>query len=194
MSSLTLLVCVFAFLAPSVAAQLSGSVGPLTSFGSKASKQTCNVLDYGAKADKSTDLGPPLLEAWDDCKSGGLVYIPPGNYAMATWVIFDGGSKSAIQLDGIIYRDSDDGGHMIIVSDSSDFKLFSGTSKGAFQGFGYKLLSQDEYGPRFLRLESVENFSLHGIAFVDPASYFIVVDECINGEMYKSVPISLRHF
>jgi rhamnogalacturonan hydrolase len=90
MSSLTLLVCVFAFLAPSVAAQLSGSVGPLTSFGSKASKQTCNVLDYGAKADKSTDLAPPLLEAWDDCKSGGLVYIPPGNYAMATWVTLMG--------------------------------------------------------------------------------------------------------
>ena len=187
MSSLPLLVCVFAFLATSVAAQLSGSVGPLTSFSSKASKQTCNVLDYGAKADKSTDLGPPLLEAWDDCKSGGLVYIPPGNYAMATWVTLSGGSKSAIQLDGIIYRNSDDGGHMIIVIDSSDFELFSGTSKGAFQGYGYKLLSQDEYGPRFLRLESVENFSLHGIAFVDPASYFIVVDECTNGEIYNLI-------
>lgn len=168
-------------------AQLSGSVGPLTSFASKASTKTCNVLDYGAKADNSTDLGPPLLDAWDDCKSGGLVYIPSGNYAMATWVTLSGGSKSAIQLDGIIYRNSNNGGHMIVISDSSDFELFSGTSKGAMQGYGYKLISQGEYGPRFLRLENVENFSLHGIAFVDPASYFIVIDDCMNGEIYNLI-------
>jgi rhamnogalacturonan hydrolase len=55
-----------------VFAQLSGSVGPTTSLSSKASKKICNVLNYGAKADQSTDLGPPLASAWNDCKNGGI--------------------------------------------------------------------------------------------------------------------------
>ena len=58
-------------------AQLSGSVGPITSTASKASKKICNVLSYGAKADKSTDIGPPLASAFAACKSGGI--------GMSTW-------------------------------------------------------------------------------------------------------------
>ena len=63
-------------------AQLSGAVGPLTSVTSKAAKKTRNVLAYGAKADKSTDLGPPLLAAFNACKTGGLVLITPGEYTL----------------------------------------------------------------------------------------------------------------
>jgi hypothetical protein len=55
-----------------VQAQLSGSVGPTTSTASKAAKKVCNVLSYGAKADKSTDLGPALYSAWNACKTGGI--------------------------------------------------------------------------------------------------------------------------
>ncbi len=55
-----------------VQAQLSGSVGPTTSTASKAAKKICNVLSYGAKADKATDLGPPLAAAFADCKTGGI--------------------------------------------------------------------------------------------------------------------------
>ena len=55
-----------------IQAQLSGSVGPTTSTASKAAKKVCNVLSYGAKADKSTDLGPALLAAWNACKTGGI--------------------------------------------------------------------------------------------------------------------------
>jgi rhamnogalacturonan hydrolase len=53
-------------------AQLSGSVGPTTTTASKAAKKICNVLNYGAKADKSTDLGPPLASAFAACKTGGI--------------------------------------------------------------------------------------------------------------------------
>lgn len=67
LSTLNLLVLVNA-----VAAQLSGSVGPTTSTASKRSKKTCSVLDYGAKADKSTDLGAALTKAWSACASGGI--------------------------------------------------------------------------------------------------------------------------
>ena len=55
-----------------VSAQLSGRVGPTTTTASKAAKKVCNVLSYGAKADKSTDLGPPLASAFAACKSGGI--------------------------------------------------------------------------------------------------------------------------
>lgn len=53
-------------------AQLSGHVGPTTSTAAKRAKKTCSVLDYGAKADKSTDLGAALTKAWAACASGGI--------------------------------------------------------------------------------------------------------------------------
>lgn len=53
-------------------AQLSGSVGPTTSTATKAAKKICNVLNYGAKSDNSTDLGPALASAFAACKSGGI--------------------------------------------------------------------------------------------------------------------------
>lgn len=55
-----------------VVGQLSGSVGPITSTASKAAKKICNILDYGAKADKATDVGPPITRAFTDCKAGGI--------------------------------------------------------------------------------------------------------------------------
>jgi rhamnogalacturonan hydrolase len=57
-----------------VDAQLAPSsyhIGPQTSRATKAATKTCNVLNYGAKADKSTDIGPPLTSAFAACKSGG---------------------------------------------------------------------------------------------------------------------------
>jgi rhamnogalacturonan hydrolase len=53
-------------------AQLSESVGPTTTTASKSSKKICNVLNYGAKADKTSDLGPPLASAFAACKTGGI--------------------------------------------------------------------------------------------------------------------------
>lgn len=60
-----------AVLLPSlVTAQLSGSVGPLTSRASKRDK-VCNVLDYGATASKTSDVGPALASAFAACATGG---------------------------------------------------------------------------------------------------------------------------
>ncbi|GME66481.1 Rhamnogalacturonase b protein [Neofusicoccum parvum] len=177
----------FFVLSSSAHAQLSGPVGPLTSYTAKANTKICDVTDYGAAADSKTDLGPPLSAAWDACKDGGLVYIPAGTYAMQTWVSLNGGNASAIQLDGTIFRDGDDGGNMISVNHCTDFELFSGNSEGALQGYGYKLLQNGKYGARFLRLTDVENFSVHGIALVDSASYYTVFDSCTNGEIYNII-------
>lgn len=62
---------VAAVLLPSlVTAQLSGSVGPLTSRSAKRGK-VCNVLNYGAVASKTSDIGPALASAFAACSTGG---------------------------------------------------------------------------------------------------------------------------
>ncbi|KAL1989080.1 hypothetical protein VTN96DRAFT_5843 [Rasamsonia emersonii] len=168
------------------AAQLSGSVGPLTSISHKKGIKTCNVLNYGAVADNSTDLGPPLTAAFTACASGGLVYIPPGNYALNTWVTLSGGTTWALQLDGVIYRTGTSGGNMIYIEHATDFELFSSTSAGAVQGSGYLYhVNGDITGPRILRLYEVSDFSVHNIALTDSPSFHFSMDTCSNGEVYN---------
>ncbi|RAL14468.1 putative extracellular rhamnogalacturonase [Aspergillus homomorphus CBS 101889] len=176
------------------AAQLSGSVGHLTSAKTKAATKTCNVLDYGAKADKSTDLGAPLASAFADCKSGGVVYVPEGDYALSTWARLSGGKSWALQIDGTIYRDSTDGGNMIYIEHSSDFELFSSNSKGAMQGLGYELHKDNKYsGPRLLRLYDVTDFSVHDFILVDSPSFHFSIDTCTNGEIYNMAIRGANH-
>ncbi|KAK0453652.1 RGase B [Armillaria borealis] len=178
----------FLFLLPALtAAQLSGSVGPLTSYSAKAAVKTCDVTDYGAVADLSTDLGTALASAFAACKSGGLVVIPEGDYAMSTWVTLNGGSAWALQLDGTIYRTGTAGGNMIFsIEHTSDFELFSSTSSGAVQGYGYKYhVNGSLSGPRILRLYDVSDFSVHDIALVDAPAFHFSLDTCSNGEVYN---------
>ncbi|KAJ5580238.1 uncharacterized protein N7459_006223 [Penicillium hispanicum] len=168
------------------AAQLSGSVGPTTTYASKASNKICSVLDYGGVADNSTDIGPAISSAWDECKDGGVVYIPSGDYALDTWVDLTGGSSCAIRIDGIIYRTGSDGGNMIYIEHTSDFELFSSTSAGAVQGFGYEFHAKGSIsGPRILRLYDVSDFSVHDLALVDSPSFHFSLDSCENGELYN---------
>ena len=148
--------------------QLSGDVGPSTSSATKKATKTCDVTDYGAVADKSTDIGTPLASAWADCKSGGLIVIPDGDYAIKNWATLTGGSAVAIQLDGVIYRTGTDGGNMIFVEHTDDFELFSSTGGGAIQGNGYETHADgDASGARILRFYEVTNFSVHDIVLVD---------------------------
>lgn len=121
-------------LLPSALAQLSGSVGPTTNTAAKRATKICDVTQYGAKADKTTDIGPPLASAWAACQSGGIVIIPKGDYAMKTWVTLKNGKGVGVQLDGIIYRTGTDGGNMIMIQDTNDFEFFSSTGTGAIQG------------------------------------------------------------
>lgn len=122
-------------LLPSAFAQLSGPVGPRTKITDRLTKRaTCDVTQYGAKADKTTDIGPPLASAWAACQSGGTVVIPKGDYAMKTWVELKNGKGVKIQLDGVIYRTGTAGGNMFMIRDSQDFELYSSTGKGAIQG------------------------------------------------------------
>ncbi|KAA8565721.1 hypothetical protein MFRU_006g02810 [Monilinia fructicola] len=170
-----------------VSAQLTGKVGPLTSRASKATK-VCNVLDYGGKASKTADLGPALTSAFAACKTGGTVYVPPGDYGMTTWVTLSGGSAWALKLDGIIYRVNGGDGNMIMIKHTTDFELYSSTSAGAIQGYGYELRKASQSGgARLLRLYDATNWSVHDIALVDAPSFHFSIDTCTNGEVYNMI-------
>lgn len=184
--SILTLLTTLALLPALVLGQLSSRVGPLTSHAIKSATKTCNVLNYGAVVDKSTDLGPPLASAFASCKYGGTVVIPSGNYVLATWVRLRGGSAWALQLDGIIYRTGNAGGNMIFIEHSNDFELFSSTSKGAIQGNGYIFYAKGSItGPRILRFYEVTNFSMHDIVLVDSPAFHFTMGTCTNGEVYN---------
>lgn len=171
-----------------VAGQLSGQVGPTTSLSDKTSFKKCSVLDYGAKADGETDVGPAISSAAEACLSGGVVVIPHGTYAMETFVTISGAKGMAIQLDGIIERVNGDEDNMIMIKHSSDFEFLSSTGKGAIQGNGYEHHAQgSSSGPRILRLTDVSDFSVHDLALVDSPSFHFSMDTCSNGEVYPVI-------
>lgn len=95
------------------------------------------------------------------------------------------GKGVAVQIDGVIARDTEECGHMIVFQDSNDLEVFSGNSKGALQGYGYKLLQDGNYGPRFFRFKYVNNSSVHAFATIDSVSYYYVFEKYTNGEIYN---------
>lgn len=174
-------------LAATTAAQLSGKVGPTTSTAAKAAVKVCNIMDYGGVADASTDNGAAILAAWNACKTGGQVYIPSGDYGLSTWLTLSGGKGVSINLEGTIYRVGTDGGNMIFIRDSSDLEVYSATSDGAIQGYGYEFHQNNTYGPRILRFYRCTDFSVHDIALVDSPAFHVSLDTCTNGELYNMI-------
>ncbi|KAK6077870.1 rhamnogalacturonase a [Seiridium cupressi] len=174
------------FILPATA-QLSGTVGPTTSTAAKAATKVCNILDYGGVASATTDNGAAIQAAWDACKTGGQVYIPEGDYGMATWVTLKSGTGVSINLEGTIYRTGTDGGNMFMIRDSTDVEFYSATSNGAIQGYGYEFHSQDTYGPRLLRFYQCTDFSVHDIILVDSPAFHLSLDTCTNGELYNMI-------
>jgi rhamnogalacturonan hydrolase len=72
----------------------------------------CNVLNYGAVADNSTDLGPALTAAWTKCvipqvtttvATNVLLYVPAGNFLLKSNVVFDGAANWNLHIAGNIY-------------------------------------------------------------------------------------------
>ena len=182
----TFLPALTAALAAAQSANLQGSVGPLTSVSDKKAVKTCDITDYGAKADGNTDISSALNDAFSDCSSGGVVVIPSGNYALATWVTLSGGNAWALQLDGVMTRTGIDGGNMIFIEHGTDFEMFSSTGGGAIQGNGYVFHKQGSIdGPRLLRFYEMTSFSAHDFALVDSPSFHFSMDTCDSGEVYN---------
>ncbi|GLA78685.1 hypothetical protein AtubIFM55763_011699 [Aspergillus tubingensis] len=170
-----------------VQAQLTGHVGPTTSATDKAAVKTCNVLDYGAVADNTTDVGQPIMNAFNDCASGGLVYVPEGDYLLVNWVGLVNGTGAAVQLDGVLYRGSDPGsqGYMFSISDGSDIEFFSSTGKGAIQASGYLYhLQGTRVGPRILSVSAVTDCQFMTLPWWTRRCFISVMvtnkDECVT--------------
>ncbi|KAJ4419268.1 hypothetical protein N0V82_005071 [Gnomoniopsis sp. IMI 355080] len=169
------------------AAQLSGTVGPTTTTSSKASTKVCSIMDYGGVADASTDNGQAISDAWTACASGGEVLIPAGDYGLATWVSLTKGTGVSINLEGTIYRTGTDSGNMISIEDSTDIEVYSATSAGAIQGYGYEFHKDGSYGPRIMRCTNCVDFSIHDIILVDAGQFHLSLDTCSNGEIYNMI-------
>jgi hypothetical protein len=167
-------------------ADLQGLVGPLTSISEKKAVKTCNITDYGATADGTTDISSALIDAFTDCSTGGVVVVPSGDYALSTWVDLSGGNAWALQLDGVITRTGNEGGNMIFIEHGSDFEMFSSTGQGAMQGLGYEFHNEGSLdGPRLLRTYDMSNFSIHDIILVDSPAFHLSLDTCYSGEVYN---------
>ena len=181
-----LILPILAALVAAQSANLRGKVGPLTSISSKRAIKTCDVTDYGAKADGSTDISTALNSAFKACSTGGVVVVPAGNYALANWVTMSGGNKWALQLDGVITRTGTADGNMIFIEHGTDFEMFSSTGKGAIQGNGYKFhIDGSLSGPRILRFYQMTSFSIHDLALVDAPAFHFSMDTCDKGEVYN---------
>ena len=164
--------------------ELSGKVGPLTSIKDKKAVKTCDITDFGGKTD--SDISSAINDAFAACKTGGVVVIPSGNYNLENWVALKNGKAWALQLDGVIARTGTAEGNMIFIEHTSDFELFSTTSKGAIQGHGFEFHKTGSIsGPRLLRLYDVSDFAVHDIALVDSPAFHLTVDTCENGEIYN---------
>lgn len=183
------LIAALAIIPSLVAGQLSGPVGSKTTVEQKKAVKVCDVTQFGAKADKSTDLGPALAKAHAACKTGGLIVIPKGDYVMATFVKLPGGAAWAMQIDGIIYRTGTKVDTMIMVERAHDVEVFSSTGTGAIQGNGYEMHhnSRAGSGPRLMRFVDVSDFSFHDFALVDAPSFHLAIDTCSNGEIYNVI-------
>ena len=178
----------FTALAAAQSANLQGAVGPLTSISEKKAIKTCDITDYGAKADGTSDISSALNDAFSDCSSGGVVVIPSASstYALENWVTLSGGNGWGLQLDGTITRTGTDGGNMIFIEHGSDFEMFSSTGAGAIQGNGYEFhLNGSLSGPRLLRFYDMTSFSIHDLALVDSPSFHFSMDTCDKGEVYN---------
>lgn len=85
------------------AGQLIAPVGPTTSLGQK--QRQCNILDYGAVNDNSTDIADALESAFENCvrnHPGSKLVVPDGHYLLNRSAVLSNGTNWAFQLEGLI--------------------------------------------------------------------------------------------
>lgn len=140
-----------------------------------AKTTVCNILDYGGVADNSTDVATAINSAFTKCvkpTAASRLFVPSGNYLLATTVTLNGGTNWALQLDGVItasftgYTAGTLAGTMLVIESATDFDMYSSNKEGAFQGHGYIWRGIPNYPgrsswPRILRFIDCTDFSAH---------------------------------
>ena len=85
------------------AGQLIGPVGPTTDISQK--QRACNILDYGALNDNSTDIAGSLEQTFKKCvlnHPGSTLVVPEGEYLLNRSVVLSNATNWAFQLEGLI--------------------------------------------------------------------------------------------
>ncbi|KAG4440756.1 hypothetical protein IFR05_003743 [Cadophora sp. M221] len=163
------------------------SVGPLTPLSAKT--KICNVLDYGAKADNKTDIGPAILSAFSKCAitGGATIYVPPGSYSIATGVVLNKGSAYALQIDGLITLTSNGAfnGNAFVLQNTNDVEVFSSNGLGAINGQGYiARITASGQNARLFRFINAKNIAFHDMILVDSPTFHLVFNSVSNMEAY----------
>ncbi|KAF5665594.1 murein transglycosylase [Fusarium circinatum] len=177
-------------------AQLTGPVGPLTALSQKTHE--CNILDYGAINDNSTDASDAIEKTFKTCvlsHAGSRLIIPDGQYLIKRSVVLSNGTNWALQLDGLITlayggnwtvdRDGQFLQNGLTIINPVDFEFYSQNGKGAIQGQGYIYRNlANTFRPRLVRIISPINTSVHDLILVDSPKFHIVFDFAENLEVY----------
>lgn len=124
-------------------AQASASVSngpwptPVTALAGKV--RICNILDYGGRADNTTDVGAAIQKTFDQCVKhtpNSRLLVPEGHYLARTMAFMSGGISWAFQIDGLITRASDFANHdhdafnVLFFKYCKDLEIFSSNSFG----------------------------------------------------------------
>lgn len=166
----------------------TASLGATTALSTKQATM-CSVLDYGGVADGETDIGPAITKAFTSCVSGNsaTLYIPEGNYSMATGVTLANADGWAFQLDGLITltSDGDFNGNAILIEKGSDIEVFSSNNLGAINGQGYiKRKDDTSQIARLMRFMTVTDLSVHNLILIDSPTFHLVFNGITNLDMY----------
>lgn len=94
----------------------------------------CNILDYGAKADGTTDNGIAITKTFDECIRGKpftRMLIPEGEFLVKTMAQLEHGLSFAIEIRGRIVRHKSlMSGNVLNIYRSKDVEVFGVNGAG----------------------------------------------------------------
>ncbi|KAF8133397.1 glycoside hydrolase family 28 protein [Boletus edulis] len=149
--------------------------------------KTCNVLDYGGVADNATDIGLAIIKAHADCVSGAtttdpadtVLLVPPGTYALQTFVYFEHPSYFTIEINGELNLVFDPAlkGNMFLF-DRCDHLVWKGN--GTIHGHGDLWRPNNNLGaypnrPRLLRFQNCNNTDISGVTLHNSPMFHVVI-------------------
>jgi len=148
----------------------------------------CNVLTYGAVADNTTDLGPALTNAWQQCvipnvkttvATDVLLYVPAGNFLLKTNVVFDDAANWNLHIAGNIYLPFNPAltGTMLTFENCQNILL---NGPGAIFGNGYRYrpdgnLSANPNRPRLIRFQNCNNCEITAVTLFDAPQFHVTI-------------------
>ncbi|KAJ7613707.1 pectin lyase-like protein [Mycena polygramma] len=147
----------------------------------------CNVLDYGAVADNTTDLGPALTAAWNQCvipqattvATDTLLYVPSGNFLLKSNVVFDDAKNWNLHIAGNIYLPYLPSltGTMLTFENCENILL---NGPGAIFGNGYRYrpggdLTLNPSRPRLIRFQDCNDCEITAVTLYDAPQFHVTI-------------------